>query len=226
MTSTRTAGNIRVVAAADAANSTFDFDLLNLSAGNDLIDWLGHRYSTLASFQAATGQEPSGLQADPRLALLGAGDLRPTMGSPAIDAANSGAAGQSSSDAAGASRIDDPATADTGAGPRTFDDRGAYEYQPPVAPDSPPAAALTVTPAAGTTPLIVSADASASSDTDATPIVTYGFDFGDGTTTGPQSNPIATHLYVAAGDYTVTVVVTDSGGLSSTATASVSATSP
>ena len=51
-------------------------------------------------------------------------------GSPAIDSANSGAPGQPDLDVAGQARVDDPATVDTGVGSRTYDDRGAYEYQP------------------------------------------------------------------------------------------------
>src|SRR5213075_350863 len=77
-----------------------------------------------------------------------------------------------------------------------------------------------------TAPLQVTADASASTDTDATPIDTYRFDFGDGTVAGPQAGPTATHTYTQAGSYTVTVTVTDIGGLSSTATAQVQVASP
>ena len=60
-------------------------------------------------------------------------------------------------------------TPNTGIGPRTFDDRGAYEFQPP---DYPPIPALTVTPATGLAPLTVTANASASTDIDKTPIAT------------------------------------------------------
>jgi PKD repeat protein len=88
--------------------------------------------------------------------------------------------------------------------------------------DSPPAAALTVSPVSGTAPLAVSADASASTDPDATPIATYSFDFGDGSPlVGPQAGAGATHTYTAAGTYTVTVTVKDTAGLSSTASAQV-----
>ncbi len=88
--------------------------------------------------------------------------------------------------------------------------------------DSPPVAALTVIPASGVTPLAVTADASASTDGDATPIATYSFDFGDGTpAVAPQASATAAHTYVASGSFTVTVTVTDTASLSSTATASV-----
>lgn len=95
-----------------------------------------------------------------------------------------------------------------------------YTAAPPV--EKAPAAALTVTPASGTPPLSVTADASGSTDTDNTPISTYTFDFGDGTVAvGPQSSPSATHSYSGVGTFTVTVTVTDTAGLSSTATKSV-----
>jgi hypothetical protein len=39
--------------------------------------------------------------------------------------------------------------------------------------------------------------------------LTFAWDFGDGTTTSPSSNPIAYHPYTASGSYTVTVTVSD-----------------
>src|SRR5439155_26589204 len=79
-----------------------------------------------------------------------------------------------------------------------------------------PAAALTLTPAAGIAPLVVRADASASTATKL-PIASYTFDFGPGVggssaRVGPQAEPTAEHSYAAAGTYQVLVTVTDSGG--------------
>ncbi len=78
--------------------------------------------------------------------------------------------------------------------------------------DAPPVANLSVTQLA-TPALTVNASGSASTDTDQTPIATYGFDFGDGspvvTTTAPISG--AQHTYAAAGTYTVTLTATDTG---------------
>lgn len=93
---------------------------------------------------------------------------------------------------------------------------------PPPPVDAAPVAALTVSPGSGITPLSVTADASASRDTDATPIASYRFDFGDGTVVGPKSSSTASHTYTATGAFTVTVKVTDTGGLSSTASRIVS----
>jgi phage tail-like protein len=94
------------------------------------------------------------------------------------------------------------------------------------APDAPPAAALTLNPASGLAPLAVTADASASSDTDATPIASYTFDFGDeSAAVGPQTGATASHTYTQAGTFTVTVTVKDTADQASTATTQVTVTS-
>jgi PKD domain-containing protein len=85
----------------------------------------------------------------------------------------------------------------------------------PTTSHSPPAAILHVSPVSGSAPLSVVADASASSGVSGARIVSYVFDFGDGTRTGPQSSAVANHWYDTAGEYVVTVVVTDSNGLAS-----------
>ena len=82
-----------------------------------------------------------------------------------------------------------------------------------------PTARVTVNPANGTAPLKVHANANASSDPDGQ-IVSYRFEFGDGATAGPQSSPSAQHTY-AAGSWTLKVTVTDNGGATASATASV-----
>ena len=119
--------------------------------------------------------------------------------------------------------MDDPLTPNTGAGPRAYDDRGAYEYG---LRDLPPNAALTVTPASGLVDLTVTADASGSTDNDGTsPIESYSFNFGDGSpAVGPQPGATAPHTYTAAGVYTVTVTVRDTAGLFSSATNQVTVT--
>ncbi len=45
-------------------------------------------------------------------------------------------------------------------------------------------------------------------------IVTYNWDFGDGTIPVNTTDPITTHFYAAIGEYTVTLTITDSEGLS------------
>ena len=91
--------------------------------------------------------------------------------------------------------------------------------------DAAPAAGLVVTPASGTVNLAVTADASASTDADLSPIASYSFDFGDGSpVVGPQAGATAGHTYTVPGTYTVTVTVRDTAGLSSTATSQVTVT--
>ena len=74
-------------------------------------------------------------------------------------------------------------------------------------------------------PLAVTADASGSTDTDATGIASYEFDFGDGTplVRGAAS---ASHTYCKGGSYVVTVVVTDSAGNHSSGSLSIDVTQP
>ena len=47
---------------------------------------------------------------------------------------------------------------------------------------------------------------------DATPPLTYKWDFGDGSAPGTEANP--THVYQKAGEYTATLTVKDSKGIS------------
>lgn len=223
--SPRTHSNIRVESGS-TAGTTLDFDEVYLSVADTMLIWDSVSYKSLAAFQAASGQEPHGIEADPRWADRAGGNFRLTPGSPAIDSGNSGVSGQPSTDADGNGRVDDPDTPNTGAGARDYDDRGAYEFQAGTPIDRAPSAALSVTPASGTAPLLVTADASASFDADLTPIATYAFDFGDGTVIDPQSAATADHTYATAGTFTVTVTVTDTAGLASTATASVQVTTP
>ena len=87
-----------------------------------------------------------------------------------------------------------------------------------------PHAALVVTPSAGTAPLPVTANASSSTVVGGS-IVSYRFDFGDGTVVGPQPGATAAHTY-AAGNWTCTVTVTDNANRTSTATAPISVAVP
>ncbi|HEY2955735.1 MAG TPA: PKD domain-containing protein [Candidatus Eisenbacteria bacterium] len=121
----------------------------------------------------------------------------------------------------------------TGTGHRTA---WAYNGSPAQAPllhvefvtgeGSPPVARLAVAQVA-TPAVTVRADGSASTAAASTPIASYRFDFGDGTSPVTTATPTAAaeHTYAAAGTYTVTLLVTDTAGRSSTpATASVTVT--
>ena len=123
----RRRGNVGIYDSAPSGTRA-NYNLVWLTTSGILYHWGGTHYTHLSDLQAATSQERNGLQADPKWLSPSTWDLHLSAGSPAIDSADSGASGQQSSDVEGNARFDDPATPDTGAGPRTYDDRGAYEY--------------------------------------------------------------------------------------------------
>src|ERR1700722_18424326 len=220
----RRVGNIGVYDSAPAT-TTADYNLVWQSGAGAEYTWGGTAYSSQQSLTAATGQEANGLFVDPKFANAGAGNFQLTAGSPAIDSADSTVSGEQTTDILGNPRVDDPATANSKANPQgSFYDRGAYEYQGGGGgTQTPPTAALSVSPASGAAPLQVTADASGST-AGSSPISSYSFNFGDGTTVGPQSGTTANHTYQSAGSYPVTVTATDSNNLTSQATKTVTVT--
>lgn len=215
----RRIGNIGVYDSAPAS-TTANYNLVWQSGAGTEYTWAGTSYNSLSTLQSATGQESHGIFANPKFANAAAGNFQLTAGSPAIDSANSTASGEQTTDILGNPRVDDPATPNTGNPSGSYYDRGAYEYQGGGGTPNGPTAALTVSPGSGTAPLSVTADASGSTPGSA-PISSYSFNFGDGSTAGPQSSPTATHSYPSAGSYPVTVTVTDGNGLTATATQTV-----
>ncbi len=102
-----------------------------------------------------------------------------------------------------------------------FDDFLATVPVPP-APTPAPNQAPTATFSASSSDLTVTVDASASTDPDGT-ITGYAWDFGDGTS---ATGPSVAHSYLAAGNYTIALTVTDNAGASATTTQSVAVASP
>jgi parallel beta-helix repeat protein len=216
----RRIGNIGVYDSAPAS-TTANYNLVWQSGAGTEYTWAGNSYNTLSALQSATGQEAQGKFANPNFANAGGGNFQLTQGSPAIDSANSTASGEQAADIQGNRRVDDPAVANTGNPGGSFYDRGAYEYQGDGGgTQTGPTAALSVSPASGTAPLQVTADASGSS-AGSSPISSYSFNFGDGATVGPQSGATANHTYQSAGTYTVTVTATDGNNLTDNATKTV-----
>ena len=84
--------------------------------------------------------------------------------------------------------------------------------------NTPPTAALSVS----CTDLVCEFDGSGSSDTDGT-IVSWGWDFGDSAT---GSGETTSHTYADGGSFTITLTVTDDGGLTDTATGSADPSMP
>ena len=110
-----------------APTITLDYDLVFLGGPGVMLEFNGVEYASLAQFTAATGQEANGLQADPKFKNVAANNFTLAKGSPAIDSANSGVADHPQVDKDGRQRKDISSVPDTGVGPRTYDDRGAYE---------------------------------------------------------------------------------------------------
>ncbi|HZD92723.1 MAG TPA: PKD domain-containing protein, partial [Candidatus Sulfotelmatobacter sp.] len=90
------------------------------------------------------------------------------------------------------------------------------------APNKPPVAAISATPASAYGPVSVSVSAEGSSDPDGS-IAGTVFNFGDGTS---GSGLTATHTYSTAGTYTITATVTDNQGASSSANTAVTVKAP
>jgi parallel beta-helix repeat protein len=142
-------GNIRVDIASQSG-TTLDYNMvyrdINNAGKGTMITWGITEYQNMAQFHDVTGQESHGLQMDPmwvspatpalRPPSVNVGDYHLKAGSPAIDSANSDAANQPLLDIEGNQRADEPDTLNSGAGTRAYDDRGAYEYQPPNQPNN------------------------------------------------------------------------------------------
>jgi chitodextrinase len=85
-----------------------------------------------------------------------------------------------------------------------------------------PVASFTVTPTVGIAPLSVTCDASASRAGQGS-ITSSAWNFGDGTT---GSDTAVTHVYTRAGNYTITLVVTDSASQTATISHPVNVSAP
>ncbi|MGW5669837.1 PKD domain-containing protein [Micromonospora sp. NPDC003776] len=165
----------------------------NASPSGAAYSWNGTRMS-LAAFRTASGQA--------------AHDIDTPWTRDREDAANSAAPGYQATDRLGTARADNPAVANTGAGPVPWADRGATEFV------GTPVARFDTALDLGTSSVTVDASTSAPGYV---PITSYVFDFGDGTVV-TQNTPVAAHRYAAFGDYTVSVKVSGSDGRVSGAT--------
>ena len=199
-------GNIGVYDTTAPGTTTADYNLVYQSGSAPDFIWGTASYTSWQAICNATGQECHHSNvADPQFVNAGAANFQLTAGSPAIDQANTSVSGQQPADILGVS---------------PYDDQGAYEYAGGGGTQTGPTAQLTVSPPAGTAPLAVTADASGST-AGSSPISSYTFDFGDGTTVGPQPGATTSHTYTAPGSYIVKVTATDGNGLTSQANQAV-----
>lgn len=104
-------------------------------------------------------------------------------------------------------------------------DRTSQEVTVTEPPAVNPTARLRVRPSSGPAPLGITATG-VSSEAGQGEIETYAFDFGDGSTTGPQQKTSVPHTYKVPGPYTVTLTVTDSTGRTGETSQDVTVTEP
>lgn len=114
----------------------------------------------------------------------------------------------------------DPLTAYT-----DYGSLGAYALSGSVLPadNQPPVAAVSATPLSGTAPLEVQFSSAGSADPDGS-LAGYNWDFGDGSAQVVTAE--ASHVYTQPGIYTASLVVYDNGGLSATATVTITVSAP
>ena len=128
-TCNRRHGNIGIWDSAPAT-TTANYNLVHHTSSAPEYYWAGSAYNTQAALSAASGQEASGIFANPLFVNAAGGNFQLSAGSRAIDSADSLVAGEPATDILGNARVDDPATANTGNPSGSYFDRGAYEYQP------------------------------------------------------------------------------------------------
>jgi len=182
----------------NAVNGTVvDYNALDQRVGGDHAYAWNTPLGSLAEFQQVSGQGAHDVVADSGLSV---------PASLVEDSANSLAPGFQSTDRTGRPREDDPSVPNTGAGPVAYADRGADEAV------GPPIAALTIS----YNPLILTATLDASASRPGwLPIVSYTFDFGDGTKV-TQSSPVGTHRYTSLGPHDVSATMASADGVSAT----------
>ncbi len=88
--------------------------------------------------------------------------------------------------------------------------------------DRPPTASFTKSGSTALTGVQITFNATTSSDIDGT-VVSYAWDFGDGS---GGSGAVVTHSFSVAGSYTVTLIVTDNGGLTNSKTSALTIQAP
>jgi hypothetical protein len=120
------------VSADSADGTTEDHDLIDPVSGGTPYTWAGTRYTDLSAYQASTGQGAYDLATDPQLDSTQAPVIpvySPAVGSPAIDAADASAPGETATDSQGMPRTDDPDVTDSGTGGVGWFDLGAGERE-------------------------------------------------------------------------------------------------
>jgi hypothetical protein len=207
---TRSVGDIRIESGSEPG-TTLDRDLVyESSAGGIVAEWHGVNYTAaqFATFRAVSGQESTGIAADPKFVGRSTYDLRLQGTSPAIDRADSGTPHWRAADLDGNSPVDDPKVPDFR--PGSIADLGALEFRGAIA--VPPLASPSSTDG-----LTYAVDARGSG-TLGEAASGFTVQCGNGTT---RTTPQAVCTYPGPGTYTIRVSVTGRvvGGTSFTDTA-------
>jgi parallel beta-helix repeat protein len=122
------------VSAGSTSGFTSDHNIFWNSTEQPPIKYITTKYSTLAAYQQASGQDAHSIQANPLFVNPPGGNFLPLSGSPAIDAGTSAVAYWPANDAVGNPRVDDTATPDGGEGPVSYTDIGALEFVEGIVP--------------------------------------------------------------------------------------------
>jgi PKD repeat protein len=234
---------------SDGTIASYDWDFGDLSphssAANPAHQYLGAgsyvATLTVTDDKGATGQNSVMITVASNVAPTAVAGVDKTSGVAPLDVVFS-SAGSSDSDGTIASydwdfgdgsphsNVDNPSHTYTAAGSYTAtltvtDDKGAVSVPASVAvtvaSNVAPTAVAGADQTSGAAPLDVTFSSAGSSDTDGT-IVSYDWDFGDGTAHSNVDNP--THTYTAAGSFTATLTVTDDKGATGTATVAITTT--
>ena len=201
---------------ASAEGFESDYNLIWNSTSQKPIKFRGFQFASLAEYSSSSGHDRHSRSQSPRFFNPSNGDFRLRAGSPAIDAATAAFAACPSSDAEDQWRFDDPTTANAGAGAPAYADLGANEYR-----NACPVAVLRSNPAQGVAHQPIELSAAASTDADGS-ILSYAFDFGDGSPAPvAQASPVITHVY-GPGVHSAAVIVTDGYGAKDTARVTIS----
>ncbi|MBR7824750.1 right-handed parallel beta-helix repeat-containing protein [Actinospica sp. MGRD01-02] len=214
------------VDAAAAPGTTLDYNVVwphpeDSSVIETEYSWAGVTYASAAALYKATGQAQHDINANPELY---GGSFSDDDTAPQLNSANSSAPGMLSTDMYGASCSGDPVVAASGAGTPAYCARGAVQgtYTTDVIASAAATDALSVSLTSGVSQYITAGGTTSREYLDATPVVSYTVNWGDGTTKAyAQGVDQASHTYAKMGTYTITDMATLTNGTTAVTTTSV-----
>lgn len=198
------------VASGATSGTTSDYNVVDAASGAAPYSWAGVGYAGQLSFTAATGQGGHDSNANAWLTAVPAtfgsqvyagGFGYPAESTPEIDSANKTAPGELATDIFGMPRIYDPLVSNTGSLSGYYD-RGAFEFQDPIA-FVPPSAMRTTGGAPQQFTITSGVTDPWSQHT------TYTYDFQDGTAAVVTTASTVTHTFPMPGKQTVVMRAAD-----------------